>query len=70
MPALSEENDLSADGKRIRDRRIPIVECPSEVLKEEQRYAGAASKTAVSICFVVHLKELRWGGDVTSSFHG
>ena len=39
------------------------------MLKEEQRYAGAISKTAVGICFVIHLKELRWGGDVTLSFH-
>jgi hypothetical protein len=36
-PALSKENDFSADYKRIRDGRIPIVECPCEVLKEEQR---------------------------------
>ncbi len=65
-----EQNDVSLHGERIRDRRIPIVERPGEVLKTQERASVANAETAVGIRFVFHFEELRWGRDVAGDRGG
>src|SRR3989454_10561825 len=59
-PCTFEQDDLSPCCKWVRNRRVPIVECPSEMLKEQQWKPGAFPKAAIRVFFLFRLKELSW----------
>ncbi len=60
---------LFSSSQRNGDRRIPVVERPREVLKKQQRVAGRAAETAMSIRFVLRCQELRRRRDVAGGSH-
>ena len=62
-----EQNDFSSRRKRVRDCRIPIVECPHEVLKAQEGTPRPVAKAAVRIRLVLRVKELRLRGDGAES---
>ena len=47
-----EENDFSSRRQCVRDRRIPIVECPHEVLKAQEGASRPVAKAAVRVRLV------------------
>jgi len=62
-----EQNDFSSRRQCVRDRRIPIVECPHEVLKAQEGASWPVAKAAVRIRLVLRVKELRARGDGAGS---
>ena len=54
-----EQNHFTLGRERIDDGRIPVVECPHEMLQAEQRAAGGLTEAAVRVCVVADDEELR-----------
>src|SRR6266581_7334236 len=59
-PCTFEQDDLSPCCKWFGHRRVPIVECPSEMLKEQQWEPGTVSKAAICVFSLFRLQELSW----------
>ena len=64
-----EENYFPPRRERIGNRRIPIIECPREVLKEQQRETESLSKAAVRIFLFFCFNESRRSCDIACSWH-
>src|SRR6266705_1608049 len=60
QPRALEQNDLSSRRKWVGNGRVPIVECPGEMLKEQQGEPGAVSKAPICVLSVFGLKEFSW----------
>ena len=55
-----EQDDLSPRCQWVGHRRVPIVESPSEMLKEQQWEPGAVPKAAICVFLLFRLDELSW----------
>jgi hypothetical protein len=54
-----EQDNFPAGSERIGNGGIPIVQCPGELLKEQQREARPLSETAIRVFSFLCRKELR-----------
>src|SRR5436190_6090805 len=57
QPRAFKQDDLSPRRKWVGNRRVPIVECPSEMLKEQEWEPGTGSKAPICVFPFFRLKE-------------
>src|SRR5437867_9890779 len=63
------QDDLSPRRQWVGNRRVPIVECPGKMLKEQQWEPRAVSKAAIRVFFLFRLKELSWTSYVAGGLY-
>lgn len=59
-----EQNHFPIRCQRIGDCRIPVVQCPGEVLETQQRASDSAANPPIRVRFGLTAQELRRSGDV------